>query len=215
MARADDIKTGLVRIAFAQHLHEPQDRKNDSGQVTGQNYGCTLLIPKTDTATLSMMEQNIIDACVAENWGDEAKVKKMIADGLIKLPVLDGDGRQGLNKNTGERHPGFAGHFFLRVTSGVQFPPVVLDVHAQPIASKDPKRLKSGDYGYAGIAAYTWNNDKQGKGVTFGIGVFQKIKDGESLGGSGGPDLSKFKAEAVDTSGAPEDKSAGASSMFG
>lgn len=213
MARSQDIKTGLVRASFVQNLFEA--RAAEEGGT--EKYGCTLLIPKSETGTLAAIEGIIIEACVASNWGDAAKVKDLIAKGLIKIPVLDGDGPQGISKKTQERHPGYAGHFFVRCTSGKDYKPKVLDVYANEIASNDPTRIKSGDHGYGGISAFTWDHPKTGKGVTIGIGVFQKIKDGEALGGTGGPDLSQFKAEKVETDGAAAETQggAGAGGMFG
>lgn len=213
MARSQDIKTGLVRGSFLQNLFEA--RAAEEGGTP--KFGCTLLIPKTDAATLKALDGIIVEACVAANWGDEAKVRKMIENGLIKIPVLNGDGPQGISKKTGERHPGYEGHFFCRCTSGEGFPPVVLDAHAQKILTFDASRIKSGDYGYAGVSAFTWDHPKTGKGVTIGIGVFQKIKDGDALGGSGGPNLDAFKPETVAAENAPDETKdgAGAAGMFG
>lgn len=214
MARAQDIKTGLVRTSFVQNLFEP--RAAEEGGT--EKYGCTLLVPKSDTATISALQANVIEACIAASWGDEAKVREAIKNGIIKLPVLDGDGPQGMNKKTGERHAGYEGHFFIRVSSGKDYPPQVVDERVQKIASNDPSRLKSGDYGYAVISAYTWDHPKNGKGVTFGIGAFQKVKDGESLGGTGGTDTGKFfKNEAVGAENAPDETKdgAGAAGLFG
>lgn len=212
MARAQDIKTGLVRASFINTLFEARAQE-DGGP---KKYGCTLLIPKSDTATLTALEKNVVDACVAANWGDEAKVRKMIADGLIKVPVLNGDGPQGISKKTQTRHPGYEGHFFVRATSGEQFPPQVLDERVQKIVTYDPTRFKSGDWGYAVGACFTWDHPKTGKGVTFGIGAFQKVKDGEALGGSGGVDADKFfKPETVDGGPVPDEAAGGAGGMFG
>lgn len=214
MARAQDIKLGLCRTSFVQTLFEP--RAAEEGAAL--KYGCTLLIPKTDTQTLAALQNNIVEACVAANWGDAAKVTGMLKNGLIKMPVLDGDGPQGLNKKTGERHPGYEGHYFVRVTSGENFPPQIVDENVQKIASYDPSRLKSGDHGYPVVSSFTWDHPKTGKGVTVGIGAFQKIKDGEALGGSGGVDTGKFfKSETVDGQNAPDETKggAGAGGLFG
>ena len=214
MARAEDIKTGLVRAAFVDNLYEP--RAAEEGAT--KKYGCTLLIPKSDTQTLKALEKNIIAACVADSWGDEAKIRDLISKEVIRVPVLDGDGKQGVSKKTGERHPGYEGHFFVRVTSGENFPPQVVDERVQKIASHDATRLKSGDYGYAVVSAFTWDHPKTGKGVTFSIGAFQKVKDGEALGGSGGVDTGKFFSnEKVDAEDSPDETKtgAGASGLFG
>lgn len=214
MARAEDMKTGLVRASFVDNLYEA--RAAEEGAT--KKFGCTLLIPKSDTQTLAALEKNILDACVAANWGDAAKVKDLIQKGIIKMPVLDGDGKQAISKKTQERHPGFEGHFFVRVTSGEKFPPQVVDERVQKIASHDATRFKSGDYGYAVVSAFTWDHPKTGKGVTIGISAFQKVKDGEALGGGGGVDTEKFfKNETVDAEDAPSETQggAGAGGLFG
>lgn len=214
MARSSDLKTGLVRASFVQNLFEARAAEEGGNP----KYGCTLLIPKSDTATLNALQKAILDACVAASWGDEAKVTTMIKNGAIKLPVLDGDGPQGVSKKTGERHPGYEGHFFVRTSSGENFPPQVVDENVQRIASNDPTRLKSGDYGYAVVNAFTWEHPKTGKGVTFNIGAFQKIKNGEALGGGGGVDTSQFfKVETVQGEAAPDETKggAGAGGLFG
>lgn len=214
MARSTDIKTDLVRTSFIQSLFEP--RAAEEGGTP--KYGCTLLVPKTDTATLSSLQSCILEACVAASWGDEAKVTDMIKKGIIKMPVLDGDGPQGINKKSGERNPGYEGHFFVRVTSGENFPPQIVDENVQKIASYDAARFKSGDYGYGVVHAYTWDHPKNGKGVTIGISAFQKIKSGEALGGTGGVDTDKFfKPETVQGEAAPAETQggAGAGGLFG
>ena len=61
MARSQDIMTGLVRASFVQNLFEA--RAAEEGQTP--KYGCTLLIPKTDTTTLTALQNAIIDACVS------------------------------------------------------------------------------------------------------------------------------------------------------
>lgn len=214
MARAKEIKTGLVRLSYVNDLFTP--RSQEEGK--SPKYGCTLLVPKSDTATLNAMQENIIEACVGAQWGDAAKIREMIQNGIIRLPVLDGDGPQGINKKTSERREGYAGHFFVRTSSGQEYPPQVFDEYVQKIASGDASRIKSGDFGYAVIQAYSWDHPKNGKGVTFGISGIQKVKSGDALGGSGGGNAEQFfKPEAVGGESAPDETKggAGAAGLFG
>lgn len=211
MARATDIQIKDVRFSFVQGLFELQTTQSGKKQ-----WNVTLLIPKSATETLAALEANFVAACVANNWGDEAKVRDLIKKGLIKMPVLDGDGKQGLNKKTAEPHAGFPGHYFIRCTSGEAFRPALVNAQVLPITNKN--ELKSGDYGNAVIACFTWENAEQGKGATFGISALQKVRDGESLGGGGGVDPNAFfKAESVDGADAPAETKdgAGAAGMFG
>lgn len=196
MARSKDMKTPLARVAFANTLYEPQDRDNGKKQ-----YGCSLLWTKgTD---LSALQQLVLEV-ITEEWGDKAK--QMFKDGLIKNPFLDGDSKQGKNKSTGEYHPGFEGTTFIRVTSGEGYPPKLFDQKVKPVVGKD--EIYSGCYVYAVVNAFTWENKENGKGVTFGVSLIQKAKDGERLGGGGAPNPEAF-FESVASDDAPEETKGG------
>jgi hypothetical protein len=54
---------------------------------------------------------------------------------------------------------------------------------------------------YAVVNAYTWDNPKNGKGVSFGVNMVQVAKDGERLGGGGLDPSAHF--EAIPDDGAP------------
>jgi hypothetical protein len=205
MARSEDAKTPLVRLAFANGLFELKE--DDWGN---KNWTTTLLIPKSDK--LEMYEKLALEAAKAE-WGDKAL--QMIKDRIIHSPFLDGDGPQGKSKKTGEPHAGFPGHWFLRVKSGEAYRPTVINRQKLPIVKLGD--LKSGDYGHAVVHCFTWDNDKKGKGLTFGISMFQLVKEGESLGGAGGVDVDKW-AEVIPDEGAapaPTKGGAGAGGLFG
>jgi hypothetical protein len=205
MSRSEDMKTPLARLAFADGLFKLQTTQSGKKQ-----WNCTLLFPKS--ADISALHQLALDAAKAE-WGEKAV--QMVKDGIIKSPFLDGDGKQGKSKKTGEPHAGFPGHTFIRCTSGEEYRPKLVNQKVQPITSKD--ELKSGDYGYAVVNAFTWENRENGKGITFGIGMFQKAKDGETLGGGGGLDVDKWAEKIEDEGEAPETTKAGAGAagLFG
>lgn len=208
-SRSEQFKTpGLVRVAFTDGLFEAQ--KDDWGNL---NFTATILIPKSDS--LAVYEKAAVEASAAE-WGGQEKAVKLIKDKIIHSPFLDGDGPQGRSKKTGEPHAGFPGHWFLRVKSGEAYPPTLVDRKKIPIVSKGGA-LYSGCYGYAVLHAFTWENDKKGKGLTFGIDMFQVAKDGERLGGGGGVDVDKWAEEIPDEGAAPEStkSGAGAGGLFG
>jgi hypothetical protein len=204
MARSADIKTPLARLAFANGLFEAQPK-----QSGGKHWTCSLLFPKT--VDIGALKTAAVDAAV-EEWGDKAK--QMIADGLIKNPFLDGDGPQGKSKKTGEPHNGFPGNVFIRCTSGEDYRPKLVNQKVLPITSKE--ELKSGDYVYAVVNAFTWENKENGKGITFGVSMLQKAKDGESLGGGGANPEEHFEA-IPDEGDAPAEtkKGNGAAGLFG
>ena len=205
MARSTDAKTPLARLAFANGLFEMQT--SDSGR---KSWTCSLLFPKT--VDLSALHNLALEAA-KEEWGDKAV--GMIKDGIIKSPFLDGDGKQGKSKKTGEPHAGFPGHTFIRCTSGEDYRPKLVNQKVLPITSKD--ELYSGCFGYAVVNAFTWENKENGKGITFGISMFQKAKDGESLGGGGGGNPDEFFEKIADEGDAPAETKtgAGADGLFG
>ena len=202
MERSEDFKTGLVRVAFSRDLFTPKEKANSAKK----QYGCTLLIPK-GPGVLAPYEKAIIEAGRKEHG---EKFEQKFKDGLIKSPLLDGDGKQGMNKKTGERHPGYAGHWFIRPTSGEGFPPKVVDKRVMPIVNADfPDGLYSGCYVFAVINAYTWYNQENGHGISFGISMVQKAKDGEKLGGGGGADVEKWAEVIEDEGEAPAETKSG------
>lgn len=207
-SRSEQFKTpALVRASFVDGLFELQ--KDDWGNL---NWTATLLIPKSDS--LAVYEKAALEAAAAE-WGGVEKATKLIKDKIIHSPFLDGDGPQGRSKKTGEPHEGFPGHWFLRVKSGEAYRPTLIDRKKLPITSRD--QLYSGCYGYAVLHVFTWENDKKGKGLTFGIDMFQVAKDGDRLGGGGGVDVDKWAETIPDEGAAPESTKggAGAGGLFG
>lgn len=210
MATSESISTqklGLLgRAAFAQGLHELQTSQSGKKQ-----WAFTLLFPKSlDLTPLHELAANV----AKEAWGDKAV--QMIKDGLIKSPFLDGDGKQGKSKKTGETHAGFAGCTFIRCTSGEEYQPRLLNQKMLPITDKS--ELKSGDYVYAVLNAYTWEHPQNGKGITFGMSYVMKAKDGESLGGAGAPGKPEDHFEQIKDEGevpAEAKNGGGAGNLFG
>lgn len=206
MARSENLKTPLCRFAYTQHLFKL--KKDDNGK---ESWNCTLLFPKD--ADLSALKELAL-AAAKEEWGDKAV--QMLKDGLIYNPFLDGDGPQGKNKQTGEAHRGFPGTTFLRVQSGKDFRPKLVDNNVLPIASQED--FYSGCYGYAVVNAFTWENKEKGKGISFGISMAQKTREGEKLGGGEANPEQYFQKEAVDDAGAAPASTksgAGAAGLFG
>jgi hypothetical protein len=205
MSRSSDVKTPLARLAYANGLFKPLERDNGSKQ-----WGCTLLFPKTQD--LSALAAAVKEAATQE-WGDKAV--EMLKNEVIKTPFLDGDGKQGRSKETGQPHAGFSGSTFIRVTSGEEYRPKLFDRNVNPTNSQED--IYSGAYVYAVVSAYTWDTKENGKGVSFGVSLIQKAKDGDRLGGGGGPDPSKFLEKIADEGEAPASTKtgAGAAGMFG
>lgn len=199
-----DIKTPECTFAFAHGFFE-----------TGENgkYTPTLLFDKS--TDISALHKAAADEAVAK-WGEKAI--QWIKDGLIKSPFLDGDGKQAISKKTMERHPGFAGKTFIRCSSGADYKPKLFDRRRNPIMDKAD--CPSGSRGFAVINPFTWENDEQGKGISFGISMAQVLhvaQGDEILGGGGGPNPDKFFEALPDDGDAPEStkSGAGAAGLFG
>lgn len=204
MARSEDVKTPLARAAFTDGLFTP--KTNDKGTKSWQ---FTLLFPKSEN--IAALHSAALKAA-KEEWGDKAE--GWIKDGTIKNPFLDGDGKQGKSKKTGEPHQGFPGHTFIRVQSGEDYRPKLVDRKVLPITSKE--ELYSGCYVYAVVNAFTWENKENGKGISFGVSMVQKVKDGERLGGGPG-DPEEYFEKLEDEGDAPQETKtgAGAGGLFG
>lgn len=204
-SRSEDVKTPLAIVSYANNLFEL--RENEKGK---KSYGCSLHFKKgTD---ISALKKAAVEAAVAQ-WGDKAK--QLIVDEIIKSPFLDGDSKQGKTKE-GVVKAGHPGTTFIRCQSGMDHKPKVFDRRRNPILDKDDCR--SGSQVYGVVNAFTWENDEQGKGISFGVSIVQVVKNAEGdeiLGGGGGPDPDKW-LEKIDDEGTVGDTGGkGAESLFG
>jgi len=165
MGTATQITTRKVRFSFC-NIFTP--RSIDGGPA---KYSVTLLIPKTDKATLGKIKQAIEAAkavYIQRNAG-----KKLPAS--LKHTLHDGDGER---PNGGEFGEECKGQYVITVSS--KNPPVVVYADKTPLT--DPQELFSGCYGRAIINFYVY--DTQGnKGVSAGLNGIMKLYDGEPLGG--------------------------------
>lgn len=205
-SRTADFRSPLARLSRV-NLFSPRQNKKDPTKKA--KFEVNLLYPKA--ADLSSIKAAVIEAAKAE-WGDKAV--ELLKNGVIKQPILDGDGPQGVNKTTGERYKELEGMFFIRCASNLQ--PALLN--PKVMAAVEGTHLYSGCYGYAAIHAYTWESTEQGRGVSIGISMVQHAKDGEKLGG-GQADPSKFFETIPDddnqgSGGAAADTSDGAGALF-
>ncbi len=155
------VVTGEIRFSYA-HLFEPQSINGSKPK-----YSLSVLIPKTDTATITAIEKAIdaaIDAGVAKFGG------KRPAKAALKLPLRDGDVERD--------DEAYKGCFFLNANTTT--PPQVVDENLQPILSA--AEVYSGCYGRASLNFYAFNTNGN-RGIAVGLGNVQKLRDGEPLGG--------------------------------
>ena len=204
-ARAEDFKTELCRLSYAQSLYKA--RANESGGAP--KFGCTLIFPKSYRPTL----EKVVAKVITDQWGPSGieRAKK----GLIKSPFLAGDGKEAHSKKTGDLNPGMGPDvFFIRPTANEDRPPRVW--YRDPNKQETEDVVYSGCYGKSILKAFAWSA-ASGDGVSFGIAGFQKLQDGERLGGSGGVNTEKFHETVADDGPAPEatKSGAGAQGLFG
>ena len=165
------VVTGKVRFSFA-HLFEPQAPQGGGDP----KYSVTLLVPKSDKATLAKIQKAMQEA--RDNFCNK--------NGAAALPAKpnhtlhDGDGM----RDNGEPYgPECKGCWVLTVSSKQK--PVIVDAFMNPIT--DPAEVYSGCYGRASINFYGYSRSGK-KGISAGLLSVQKLHDGEPFGTFGSAD---------------------------
>lgn len=134
-------------------------------------YSVSLIIPKSDTVTLTKVKA-AIEAAYTEG---EAKLKgngrTVPAISTLKTPLRDGDLER-------PDDPAYADSYFINANSATA--PGVVDADRNPILTR--AAVYSGVYGRASISLYAFNSNGN-KGIACGLNNLQKIRDGEALGG--------------------------------
>ena len=210
MYRTAPFKGPLMRVSYAYNLFTLREMNGDSG--TRRIYGCTLIIEKADPS-LSILQKAIAEV-VNGQWREKGADK--FKSGLIKNPILAGDGKEARSKETGDVLAGLGSDkVFIRVQANEDRAPLIFAPDAVT-RLVDPDGLPSGSWGYPVLNAWAWHNPKNGDGVSFGIEMFQlarKAEGDEVLGGGGRPDPSKF-FESVKTADDGGQKPGSAAAMF-
>ncbi|TRX47079.1 DUF2815 family protein [Corynebacterium guaraldiae] len=168
--------TGEVRLSYA-HIFEPKSINGSKPK-----YSVSLIIPKTDTATIAKIEA-AIDAAIEQGVGKFGGKRPNKAG--LKLPLRDGD----IEKDD----EAYADAFFVNANSTT--PPQVVDAALNPIL--DASEVYSGCYARVSISFYAFNTNGN-RGIACGLGNIQKLRDGEPLGGgrvSAESDFSAFTAD--------------------
>ncbi len=163
---ATKVLTNEVRLSYV-NLVQPRAALN-GGEA---KYSVTLLIPKSDAATLADIQQSMQAAYnegVSKKWGGAHPAQKQI--------VHDGDGLRPSGLPFGDE---CKGHWVLTASS-TQKPQVVgIDNINSELAPND---VYSGMYARVTLNFFPF--DRQGnKGVGCGLGNVMKTRDGEPLSG--------------------------------
>lgn len=163
---SETVVTGKVRFSY---LNAFQAQVPQGGGEP--KYSVTLLIPKSDTATMGRINaaiQQTISTALGTTFGG-------IQPPAGNTPIHDGDGL----KQNGEPYGAECkGHWVMNASSKLR--PEIVDADCQPII--DQTQLYSGCYGRASLRFFAYNKAGR-KGVGCGLGNLQKLADGEPLGG--------------------------------
>lgn len=159
------ITTGKVRLSYV-NLFNP--RTNDDG--TAGKYGCTIIIPKSDTKTLSKIKAAI--AAAKERYTSLNPTKKAPANTTLH----DGDGP---TPNGDEYGPECKGAYVMSVSTKTR--PVIVDRDKNPIL--DASEVYSGCYARVILNFYAYDTAGN-RGISAGLNGVMKIADGEPLAGA-------------------------------
>ena len=157
--------TGLTVLSYV-NLNQP--KSINGGEL---RYSASVLIPKTDSATLAKIEA-AVKAAYDDGQGKLRGTGKSVPPlSALKTPLRDGD----LERPDDEA---YAGHFFLNANNKEK--PGIVDVNREPIY--DSSEIYSGIIARCSLAFYAFNSNGN-KGIACALNNVQKIKDGTPLGG--------------------------------
>jgi hypothetical protein len=167
--KSGNLITPLAILSYP-YFFKPQPPQNDGEKA---KYGCTLVFTpeaQKDPRYAALKAEAI--AVARKKWGAEAD--DLIRAGKLKFPFLSDDSAG---------YP--AGSTFIRPRSDGR--PGVVGTEIDPVTGKlayieNEALIYAGVKGYASVSCYAYEK-KMNKGVTFGLGNFQKIADGERLDG--------------------------------
>lgn len=163
---ATKVLTGEVRLSYA-NLTTPRAAQPNAEP----KYSVTLLIPKTDAATINNIDASIkaaYDEGVSKKWGGARPQQKMI--------VHDGDGLRPSGLPFGDE---CKGHWVLTASSKNKPQVVGIDNINCELATSD---IYSGMYARVTINFFPFDTAGN-KGVGCGLGNVLKTRDGEPLSG--------------------------------
>ena len=134
-------------------------------------YSISLIIPKTDTKTVTRIK-TAIEAAYQDGQnklrGNGRTVPPLAT---IKSPLRDGDTER-------PDEPAYKGAYFINANATTA--PGIVDANCDPILQHS--EVYSGVYGRASISFYAFNSNGN-RGIACGLNNLQKLRDGEPLGG--------------------------------
>ena len=164
---ATKVVTGKNTVMSYLNINEP---KIPIGGGTPK-YSVSLIIPKSDTATVNKIKAAIKAAYQEGESKLRGNGKVVPPLEAIKTPLRDGD----------KERPGddaYANSYFINANSTSK--PGAVDAACNPIL--ETSELYSGIIGRASINFYAFNTNGN-RGIACGLNNIQKLKDGTPLGG--------------------------------
>ena len=155
------IVTGEVRLSYA-HVWEPNPIQGGKPKNS-----VSLIIPKSDTATITAIEK-AVDAAIEQGIGKFGGKRRNKA--ALKLPLCDGD----IERDD----EAYANAYFLN--ANYLTAPQIVDMNLASIL--DRAEVYSGCYARVSLSFYAFNTNGN-RGIACGLSNIQKTRDGESLGG--------------------------------
>ncbi len=157
--------TGVCRLSYANIW---QAKSINGG---APKFSTSVLIPKSDTATISRIKAAIKAAYDEGESKLKGNGKTVTPLAALKTPLRDGDTERPDDE-------AYAGHWFVNANSNTA--PGVVDLNRQPII--DTSEIYSGVYARVSLSFYAFNSNGN-KGIACGLQNIQKVRDGEPLGG--------------------------------
>jgi hypothetical protein len=163
------VVTGEARLSYV-HILQPYANRNN-GATAEEKYSVTVLIPKSDLATMQR-----INAAIEAATQEGATSKWKGRPPRVATPVHDGDGQR--PSDGAEFGPECKGHWVFTASCKADRKPRVVDASVQDIM--DPTKVYSGVYGRVGVDFFPYDNSGK-KGVGCGLTNVQILRDGEPL----------------------------------
>ena len=171
------VRLGEVRFSFV-NVFEPKSTPN--GDL---KYSCSILIPKSDTTAVKLVQDAIAAAQEVgkgSKWG--GKIPKP-----CKSPLRDGD----LERDD----PIYEGHWFINASATTKNRPQVSVLEGRIMSDAlDSDDFYSGCYGIAFLNFYPYDASGN-RGVGAGLNGVVKTRDGEKL--SGGVNIASAMADLI------------------
>ena len=160
------VRIGLVRFSY---VHVFERKKPMDGKTEGK-YSVSILIPKTDTDTIKLINEAVEAAKLkgkSEKWGG-------MIPGNVKSPLRDGDVER-------EDDEAYAGMYFINASSDRK-PQVRVKDGGQIYEAIEDDDFYSGCWGAVTLNFFPYDASGN-RGVGAGLNNLLKMKDGDKLSG--------------------------------